>query len=121
MVSTPKRSGCNNEVATIMKDWFVALFKGDPKFLKKTVVDFYNFVEDLESADSLYFLNRDRVDDEVVFRFRVLSSARCAPRDFDLSQGLYQCRELSCVCFSSVFTPEGMHWHFLCYMFGDYL
>jgi hypothetical protein len=55
-----------------MKDWSVAVFKVKPLNIK-TVVDFYRFVEDLEGVTSLHFLIRDRVDDEVVFSFRVLS------------------------------------------------
>jgi hypothetical protein len=55
-----------------MKDWSVAVFKVKPENTK-TVVDFYRFVEDLEGVASLHFLIRDRLDDEVVFSFRVLS------------------------------------------------
>ena len=56
-----------------MKDWTVAVFKVKPENIKKTVVDFYYFAEDLEGVSSLHFLIRDRVGDEVVFSFRVLS------------------------------------------------
>lgn len=56
-----------------MKDWSVAVFKLKPENIKKTVVDLYHFVEDLEGVISLHFLIRDRSDDEVVFSFRVLS------------------------------------------------
>ena len=56
-----------------MKDWAVAVFKVKPENIKNTVIDFYRFVEDLEGVVSLHFLIRDRLDDEVVFSFRVLS------------------------------------------------
>jgi hypothetical protein len=58
-----------------MKDWSVAVFKGKPETVKTTVVDFYRFVEDSEGVASLHFLIRDRVDDDVVFSFRVLSES----------------------------------------------
>jgi hypothetical protein len=58
-----------------MKDWSVAVFKVKPENIKKTVVDFYRFVEDLEGVSSLHFLIRDRVGDEVVFSFRALSES----------------------------------------------
>jgi hypothetical protein len=56
-----------------VKDWTVAVFKVKPEEIKTTVVDFYRFVEDLEGVISLHFLIRDRLDDYVVFSFRVLS------------------------------------------------
>ena len=56
-----------------MKDWTVAVFKVKPETIKRAVVDFYRFVEALEGVVSLHFLIRDRVDDKVVFSFRVLS------------------------------------------------
>lgn len=56
-----------------MKDWSVAVFKVKPENIKTAFVDFYRFVEGLEGVMSLHFLIRDRVDDKVVFSFRVLS------------------------------------------------
>jgi hypothetical protein len=56
-----------------MKDWSFAVFKVKPETIKTTVVDFYRFVEDLEGVVSLHFLIKDRVDEDVVFSFRVLS------------------------------------------------
>ncbi|TRO51837.1 hypothetical protein E2P63_04505 [Candidatus Bathyarchaeota archaeon] len=56
-----------------MKDWSVAVFRVKPENIKNTIVNFYRFVEDLEGVVSLHFLIRDRLDDYVVFSFRVLS------------------------------------------------
>jgi len=56
-----------------MKDWTVAVFKIKPENIKKTVVDIYHFVKDLDGVVSLHFLIRDRVDEDVIFSFRVLS------------------------------------------------
>ena len=40
--------------------------------LKKVLVEFYRFADDLKVVRSLHFLIRDRVEDEVVFSFRVM-------------------------------------------------
>ena len=52
-------------------DWCVAVFKCKPDKVEKLLIDFYSFVEDLKGVRNLHFLIRDRVDDEVVFSFRV--------------------------------------------------
>jgi hypothetical protein len=54
-------------------DWCVAVFKCKPESIRKTLIDFYRFVKDLDGVKSLHFLIRDRVKDEVVFSFRVLT------------------------------------------------
>jgi hypothetical protein len=40
--------------------------------VKKVLVEFYRFADDLKGVRSLHFVIRDRVDDEVVFSFRVM-------------------------------------------------
>ena len=57
-------------MATIT-DLCVAVFKCKPEEIVKWLVTFYRFVEDLEGVESLHFLIRDRLDDEVVFSFRI--------------------------------------------------
>lgn len=53
-------------------DWSVVVFKSKPEHVKEIVVDLYRFIEYLVGVKSLHFLIRDRVDDEVVFSFRIL-------------------------------------------------
>jgi len=52
--------------------WCVVVFKCEPKNVAKTLVEFYDFVKDLSGVKSHHFLIRDRVDDEVVFSYRLL-------------------------------------------------
>lgn len=60
-------------VGVVMADvWCVAVFKCEPKSVTKCLVEFYDFVKDIEDVKSLHFLIRDRVGKEVVFSFRVL-------------------------------------------------
>lgn len=53
-------------------DWCVAVFKCKSSAAEFVLVEFYNFVKDLEGVGDLHFIIRDRVEDEVVFSFRVL-------------------------------------------------
>jgi len=55
-----------------LEDWIVTVFKCKPDKVENLLVDFYSFVEDLKGVKNMHFLIRDRVDDEVVFSFRVL-------------------------------------------------
>jgi len=50
----------------------VAVFKCSPDLVKKVLVEFYRFADELKGVQSLHFLIRDRVDDEVVFSFRIM-------------------------------------------------
>ena len=50
----------------------MAVFKCRPDSVKKVLVEFYRFADDLRGVRSLHFVIRDRVDDEVVFSFRVM-------------------------------------------------
>ena len=56
----------------ISNEWCVAVFKCSPDSVKKVLVEVYRFVDDLKGVRSLHFLVRDRVEDEVVFSFRVM-------------------------------------------------
>ena len=56
----------------ISNEWCVAVFKCSPTSIKKVLVEVYRFADDLKGVRSLHFLVRDRVDDEVVFSFRVM-------------------------------------------------
>ena len=57
---------------SISNEWVVAVFKCCPSDVKKTIVEFYRFVDELKGVRSLHFLIRDRIEDEVVFSFRVM-------------------------------------------------
>ena len=56
----------------ISSEWCVAVFRCRLDSVKKVVVEFYRFVDGLKGVRSLHFLIRDRVEDEVVFSFRVM-------------------------------------------------
>lgn len=53
------------------KEWCVTVFKCNSDKVEDLLVDFYHFVKDLEGVKDLHFIIRDRVDNEVVFSFRV--------------------------------------------------
>jgi hypothetical protein len=53
--------------------WCVAVFKCKPENIRSILVDFYRFVKDLDGVRSIHFLIRDRVEDEIVVTFRVLT------------------------------------------------
>lgn len=57
---------------TISNEWCVAVFKCSADSVRKVLVDVYRFTDDLEGVRTLHFLVRDRVEDEVVFSFRVM-------------------------------------------------
>ena len=56
----------------MQNDWFVAVFKCPSSEIKKDLVQFYRFIDELKGVQSLHFLIRDRLDDEAVFSFRVM-------------------------------------------------
>jgi len=56
----------------ISSEWCVAVFKCNSHSVKKVLVEVYRFADDLKGVRSLHFLIRDRVEDEVVFSFRVM-------------------------------------------------
>jgi hypothetical protein len=56
-----------------MKEWSVAVFKLKPEKIKETMLDLYHFTESLDGVISLHFMIRDRIDEKLVFSFRVLS------------------------------------------------
>jgi hypothetical protein len=57
-------------------DWFVVVFKSKSFDAAKTLVDFYRFVDSQKGVQSLHFLVADRIDDDVVFSFRVLAESK---------------------------------------------
>ncbi len=57
---------------SISNKWVVAVFRCPSSTIKKTLVEFYRFTEELNGVRSLHFLIRDRIEDEVIFSFRVM-------------------------------------------------
>jgi len=57
-------------------DWCVTVFKCKSNVAETYLVEFYNFLKDLDGVKDLHFIIRDRVDDEVVFSFRVLTDPK---------------------------------------------
>jgi len=56
--------------------WCVTVFKCKPSNVEDVLVGFYEFVKGIQGVADLHFLIRDRVDDEVVFSFRVLVESK---------------------------------------------
>ncbi len=57
---------------SISNEWCVAVFKCRPNYVKKVLVEVYKFADVLKGVRSLHFMARDRIEDEVVFSFRVM-------------------------------------------------
>ncbi len=57
---------------SISNKWVVVVFRCPFSTVKETLVGFYRFAEELNGVRSLHFLIRDRIEDEVVFSFRVM-------------------------------------------------
>jgi hypothetical protein len=53
-------------------EWVVAVFTCGHQDLKRTLVEFYRFVDDLKGVQSLHFLIKDRIEDKVVVSFRIM-------------------------------------------------
>ncbi|MFH0748784.1 MAG: hypothetical protein V1915_02540 [Candidatus Bathyarchaeota archaeon] len=53
-------------------EWSVVVLKFNPENVKDIVTDFYKFVDHLVGVKSTHFLISDRIDNMVVFSFRVL-------------------------------------------------
>ena len=53
-------------------DWCVVVAKCKQDKVATFLVDFYRFAEGIAGVKSLHFLIRDRIDDEVVYSFRIL-------------------------------------------------
>jgi len=56
--------------------WCVTVVRCKSEKARDILVDFFGFLENLEGVKDLHFLIRDRVDDEVVFSFRVLTKPK---------------------------------------------
>ena len=63
-------------VAMSDADWSEVIFKCTAENVARVLLEFYDFVVDLEGVKSLHFIIRDRVKNEVVFSFRVLTEKR---------------------------------------------
>ncbi len=57
-----------------MDEWIVAVFKCRPEDVKNTLIELHRFIKDLAGTKSQHFMIRDRLEDEVVFSFRILPS-----------------------------------------------
>lgn len=57
------------------QEWCVVVFECRPDYVQNVLVDFYEFVENLKGIEDLHFLIRDRLDDYVIFSFRILMKA----------------------------------------------
>jgi hypothetical protein len=56
--------------------WCAAVFRCKPADVRRVLVSLYGFVKDLEGVKSLHFIIRDRLEDDVVFSFRVLVDSK---------------------------------------------
>jgi hypothetical protein len=57
-------------------DWSVVVFRTEADKVGKVLVDLYRYVKDLIGVKDLHFLIRDRVNDDVVFNFRILLESK---------------------------------------------
>jgi hypothetical protein len=56
---------------SLSNEWLVAVFKCKTSEVKNILTDFYLFVDSLKGTRSMHFLVGDRIDDKVVFSFRI--------------------------------------------------
>lgn len=61
----------------LSSDWSIVVFRCKAERVRDVLVELINFVVDLEGVKNLHFLIRDRLDDEVVFSFRILLEPEC--------------------------------------------
>ena len=54
------------------KVWLVTVFKCKAKIAKEVLINFYDFIKDPAEVENLHFIIRDRLEDDVVFSFRIL-------------------------------------------------
>ena len=71
-LSTQLRNQLADKEMNTSNEWYVAVFKCSPDYVKNILVEVYRFVDNLKGVRSLHFLIRDRVEDEVVLSFRVM-------------------------------------------------
>jgi hypothetical protein len=57
-------------------DWLVTIFKCDSSKAKKILVDLYDFMNDVEGVEDQHFLIRDRIENEIIFSFRILGKEK---------------------------------------------
>lgn len=61
---------------SVVSEWVIAVFRCKPQQIKSGLIEFYGFVDDLKGVRSLHFLIRDRVDDELVLSFRIMTEPK---------------------------------------------
>lgn len=57
-------------------DWCVAVFKCSQEHIRNVLLEFYGFMKDVEGVKGLHFLIRDRIKNEIVVSFRVLTEMK---------------------------------------------
>lgn len=73
-------------------DWSVAVFICRQENIQSVLVNIYDFVKDLDGVESLHFMIRDRVEDEIIVSFRVLATKKA--REIVKSKMNYKLNEL---------------------------
>ena len=63
-------------ISLVSTEWSVVVFKCESEKARDMLVSFYRFIEDLRGIKDVHFLIRDRLDDEVVFSFRILFDSK---------------------------------------------
>lgn len=63
-------------VVVAVSDWCVIVSKCKTKNAADFLVSFYRFVEGVHGVKSVHFIIRDRVGNDVIFSFRVLTEAK---------------------------------------------
>ena len=56
----------------VESEWLVVVLRSKSTEAKSVLIDLYRYIEHLPGVTAVHFLIRDRVDDDVVFSFRVL-------------------------------------------------
>jgi hypothetical protein len=57
-------------------EWCVAVFQCTPENVRSVLLEFYGFMTGVEGVQSLHFLIRDRVNNEIFVSFRVLAAEK---------------------------------------------
>ena len=57
-------------------DWCVTVFRCKPADVRRVLISLYGFVKNLKGVKSQHFMTRDRLEDDVVFSFRVLVDSK---------------------------------------------
>jgi hypothetical protein len=57
---------------SVVDEWCVAVFALKPEQIKNDLPYFYNFINNTDGVKNTHFLTKDRINDKVVFSFRVM-------------------------------------------------